>query len=276
LRPEATLAAQGTRKPPSAAYGSTRRSKAAQILRCIVGAWPRMLAEARARLPRPPCHHASELGTRCTHVTSLAATSSSPAALRSARSSVSSEKRNTGRAGGQTRRRRGSGLAHGIEEHAVHAVPRGQLPPRDRRHSAAREDAHELRHRALGAREVADAEVADNGVEGARVEGQRLCIGLTELDPRVEGRGEGDHPRREVGADDPRGSALGRSRGDAARAARDVEDATARAHARGVEERHDRAAGHRLEEIVIAAGHPLVRGALEIPERFSIHRAPRA
>ena len=201
MRPEATLAAQGTRKPPSAAYGSTRRSKAAQILRCIVGAWPRMLAEARARLPRPPCHHASELGTRCTHVTSLAATSSSPAALRSARSSVSSEKRNTGRAGGQTRRRRGSG---------------------------------------------------------------------------VEGRGEGDHPRREVGADDPRGSALGRSRGDAARAARDVEDATARAHARGVEERHDRAAGHRLEEIVIAAGHPLVRGALEIPERFSIHRAPRA
>jgi hypothetical protein len=167
-------------------------------------------------------------------------------------------------------------VCHHVKREASRFIPSILFPPCDRGHSAAREDTRELRDGALRPREVADAEVADDRVDGARVERQRLRGGFAELEPRMGARGEGDHPRREVGAHDALRSTGGCSRGDSARAGRDVENATARAHARGVEQRRDRASGHRLEEVMVAVGNPVVRGALEVPERFSIHGAPRA
>ncbi len=181
-----------------------------------------------------------------------------------------------GRPRGQMGRRWGPGLAQGFEEYAVDTVPRWPLPPRDRRHPAAGKHARELRDRALGLREMAHAEVGDSRVEGSRLEGQRFGIGLAKLDPWMEAHGERDHLWRQVYADNSRGSSCSRGAGDGARARRHVEDAAARPRARGVEERPDRAAGHRLEEIVVAGGDPVVRGALEVPECLRVHGAPRA
>ena len=123
-------------------------------------------------------------------------------------------------------------------------------PDGERITAAAPQHPIRFRNRGVRPREMEQAEVHDDRVETGRVERQRFRVAVAKHDRRMPPRGLGNHRRREVEADHI-STTRGRGGGDRTRTGRDVEDAAARRHMGGVEERTSSLRGQRAKRILV-------------------------
>jgi hypothetical protein len=130
----------------------------------------------------------------------------------------------------------------------------------------------ELGRSSLRPGEMRDRQVADDRVERGFREGERLCIGLSELDPRVSPPCYLDHRLRDIDSGDGC-SAIRRLAGQVSRTTRNIEQPRVRSGADGVEKVIIEAVGKPGPVVVVRGGRGLPAGRLEPVERVEISQS---
>ena len=144
-------------------------------------------------------------------------------------------------------------FAYGLQEYAHESCAIGKVPRSERQPSIVCQDTPEFRDGLFGTTEMRDGQIADYRVEGAILEGKRLCIGLLELGPWIPLSGKHDHRLGDVDSGRCR-SPVGRPPRQVSWTTGDVEHPSARANVNGVEERIAEPTGQARPIVVVVDG----------------------